>query len=222
MGRAALVLVLGGSVVACTGTADRRGSRDPGTSDAQVTPAPDGGTDADTPSDPPDGSTPVVPPQMMPPVANPGVPDSSHCAPVADFPDDVTQAEDEVLQLVNMHRARGADCGSEGSFGPADPLTMDPALRCSSRLHSLDMAQRSYFSHNNPDGESAGDRMSQASYRWRGWGENIARGQRSPESVIDSWMNSDGHCSNIMNPSWVHIGVGLYDFRWTQNFARPR
>ena len=59
------------------------------------------------------------------------------------------------------------------------------------------------------------------------WGENIAVGQRDPEEVVSGWLESDGHCSNIMNPSFEDLGVGAAigatdwgeGIYWTQNFG---
>lgn len=55
-----------------------------------------------------------------------------------------------------------------------------------------------------------------------GYGENVAFGQRTPESVQYAWMNSRGHRANILNPCYESIGVGLA-YRgstpyWTQVF----
>ena len=118
--------------------------------------------------------------------------------------------EDEVLRLVNENRAKGWNCDAEGMFPAAGPLTMIPTLRCSARLHSKDMADRMFFAHNSPDGENPGTRMKEAGYVGSGWGENIARGQRTPAEVVMGWMDSDGHCSNIMNASFNQIGVGYF------------
>lgn len=51
-------------------------------------------------------------------------------------------------------------------------------------------------------------------------GENIARGQQTPEAVVDAWMNSDGHRANILNSSFTQIGVGYVaeGNYWTQMF----
>jgi uncharacterized protein YkwD len=132
-------------------------------------------------------------------------------------------AEDEVLELVNQHRAAGADCGSEGSFGPTDPLTMDPALRCAARVHTQDMAERDFFDHTNPDGEAPWDRMESAGYSWAGAGENIAGGSSTAADAVAQWMGSAGHCANIMSPDYVDIGVGYVDDArlWTQVFGVP-
>jgi uncharacterized protein YkwD len=65
-------------------------------------------------------------------------------------------------------------------------------------------------------------------YGWSTWGENIAGGSSTPASVVTGWLNSDGHCANLMNPAFVDLGVGYYHapgsmwtHYWTQNFAAP-
>lgn len=160
------------------------------------------------------------------------VPVGEHCAAVAEWDPAWSQWEEEVLLLVNEVRAVGADCGAEGEFGPAEPLAMDAILRCSSRLHSLDMFERDYFDHTNPDGLDPFDRMEQAGFSGSYMGENIAYGQRTPEEVMQAWVDSDGHCSNIMNPNYTLLGVGYYpgadswrdgnQHFWTQNFGAPQ
>jgi uncharacterized protein YkwD len=146
-----------------------------------------------------------------------------YCGPVASWSAERAAAEDEVLVIVNQRRAQGADCGAEGSFGPAEPLTMNPALRCAARVHTKDMADNDYFDHKNPAGEEPWDRMQRAGYSWSRAGENIAGGATSAAAVVDQWMDSDGHCANIMSPAFVHIGVGYVDDArlWTQVFGAP-
>lgn len=145
------------------------------------------------------------------------------CAPTAGWSSASAQWEAEVLDIVNARRAEGADCGSEGSFGPADPLTAQANLQCAARMHSLDMEERNFNMHTNPDGEGPGERVGYAEYDWSTWGENIAWGYPDPAAVMAGWMSSDGHCSNIMNPAFVHLGVGHYGAnQWTQVFGAPR
>ena len=50
--------------------------------------------------------------------------------------------------------------------------------------------------------------------------ENIAQGQRTPEEVVQAWMNSAGHRANILNNGFTHIGVGYVESGnyWTQQF----
>ena len=35
-------------------------------------------------------------------------------------------------------------------------------------------------------------------------------GQRTPEEVMDGWMNSSSHRANILNGTFTSIGVGYY------------
>lgn len=85
------------------------------------------------------------------------------------------------------------------------------------------MAARDYFSHTSQDGSGPGDRITDAGYRWSTYGENIAKGQRTPAAVMDSWMNSPGHRANILNCSFKELGVGVEDspggIVWTQDFG---
>ena len=161
---------------------------------------------------------------------NDEVPDGEHCSAVGDWDPEWVQFEEEVLLLVNENRAQAADCGVDGQFDAAPPLVMDPILRCSARLQSLDMFERNFFDHTNPDGKDPFERMDAAGFKGSGAGENIAVGQTSPEQVMQSWMDSDGHCSNVMRSNYTMLGVGYHPGAggrglgsnyWTQNFGAP-
>ncbi|MFJ9817389.1 sigma-70 family RNA polymerase sigma factor [Streptomyces sp. NPDC101151] len=123
--------------------------------------------------------------------------------------DTVTQ----VVALVNKERA-AAGCG---------PLSENAQLEKAAQDHSDDMAARNFFEHTNPDGADPGQRITAAGYRWSTYGENIAKGQQTPQAVMDSWMNSPGHRANILNCSFKEIGVGVHRGSggpwWTQDFG---
>lgn len=198
------------------------GTEDPPADDDPAPPDDDPPPDEDDP--PPDDGEPPAdddpPPDDEEPPADPDVPSNEYCDPVSDWDLEWVDFEEEVLALVNQHRASGADCGSQGSFDPAGPLTMLPALRCAARAHSMDMNVRGFFSHTNPDGHGPGQRLDLAGYQGFTWGENIAWGYPSPAAVVAGWMGSDGHCANIMRPQFNAIGVGYYEGNyWTQAFG---
>ncbi|MEU3826739.1 sigma-70 family RNA polymerase sigma factor [Streptomyces sp. NPDC029080] len=119
----------------------------------------------------------------------------------------------QVIALVNKERA-SAGCG---------PVTEDTQLDQAAQGLSDDMAARGFFDHTDPDGNGPGERITATGYRWSTYGENIARGQQTPESVMDSWMNSPGHRANILNCSFKNIGVGVHNGSggpwWTQDFG---
>ncbi|WP_020654869.1 CAP domain-containing protein [Massilia niastensis] len=134
-----------------------------------------------------------------------------------------------VLEGVNAARASARHCGSQ-HFPPAPPVRWNPSLGEAALGHSRDMAARRYFSHQARDGSMAAERVQRAGYLWGRVGENIAFGPHSPEEAVAGWLDSPGHCANIMNPGFTEMGAAygvaagqrpgiIY---WTQVFARPR
>lgn len=138
----------------------------------------------------------------------------------------VTLSEVEgVLLESNQVRATGADCGVYGEYGPTTPLALDPHLNEAAQAHAQDMADNDFFSHTGSDGSSFSVRVGRTAFSGFPIGENIAAGQRSPADVVASWINSDGHCRNIMNPSATKIGIGYttggpYGTLWVQVFGQ--
>lgn len=135
--------------------------------------------------------------------------------------------EQELLDLVNDVRQSGYDCDSEGYFAPTSALTWNGLIGQAAQRHSDDMATNEFFDHTGSDGTSAGDRIAATGYEWRAWGENIAAGYHTAAAVIQGWLDSDGHCANIMNPVFEEMGIGwtesqdVYGIYWTQVFAAP-
>lgn len=153
------------------------------------------------------------------------IPGNAYCQSVQAWDPNWAAMESEILQIVNQHRAQGANCGSQGNFGATSPLRMQGNLRCAARKHSQDMAARNFFDHTNPDGEGPQPRIEKAGYSgWMGWGENIAGGSPTAAGAMEGWMQSDGHCANIMSPDFTEIGVGYstggqWGHLWTQVFG---
>jgi uncharacterized protein YkwD len=209
-----------------TDSSDADGSL-PSDADTSLTPIEDAMTQGGAGGE---GGDDTEPQDVMTPAGDEGVADLEACQAVSDWDPQWVQFEDEVLLLTNEERAKGATCGTYGSFEPAGPLSADSVLRCAARLHSLDMYERDFFDHYNPDGDGPGERLAALNYDGGGWGENIAAGQATPQDVVDAWMKSDGHCSNIMESSFEFLGVGYHagagrvgigSNYWTQNFGAP-
>ena len=164
-----------------------------------------------TPGPAPDPTNPPVTPTTKPP-AGTTPPTTSPPPPTGN-----AAFEAQVLTIVNTERAK-AGCAA---------LTADDRLTTAARAHSADMAARNYFSHTTPEGVEFATRITTAGYRWSGAGENIAKGQRTPAEVMNSWMNSAGHKANILNCGFKNLGVGVAadaggSLLWTQDFASPR
>ena len=71
------------------------------------------------------------------------------------------------------------------------------------------MQKNNYFSHTSPTYGSPFDMMRDQGVSYKSAGENIAQGQRTPQEVVQAWMNSEGHRRNILNSNYTHIGVGM-------------
>lgn len=88
------------------------------------------------------------------------------------------------------------------------------------RYKSQDMYDNRYFSHNSPIYGTPFQMMKNFGISYRSAAENIAKGQRTPQEVVNAWMNSSGHRANILNASYTQIGVGYVATGnyWTQMF----
>lgn len=118
--------------------------------------------------------------------------------------------EKQVIELTNIERVKQG----------LAPLKLDEKLAETARAKSVDMAEHDYFDHTSPTYGSPFDMMDQFGVTYYSAGENIARGQFTPEEVVQAWMNSEGHRANILNANYTHIGVGFVkeDIVWTQQF----
>lgn len=123
-----------------------------------------------------------------------------------------------LLKLVNNIRATGCNCGTTAMPAVA-PLSWNDVLAKSSLIHSTDMNATGQFIHNSSDGTSFSDRITAAGYKWRTVGENIAAGQTTEQQVFTDWLNSEGHCKNMMNGAFKDMGAAKVGNYWTQDFG---
>ena len=129
-----------------------------------------------------------------------------------------------VIELVNVARSRPRKCGSQ-RFGAAPPLAVSRKLDAAAAAQARDMVRRKFFEHRGSDGSEPKDRVRRIGYQSRLTGENIALGPESAEEVVAGWLDSPGHCANIMDARFEDIGVGLASGRkrgqiyWVQNFG---
>ena len=124
----------------------------------------------------------------------------------------VLQYEREVVRLVNEIRAKNG----------LKELTEDWELSRVARYKSQDMKDNNYFSHTSPVYGSPFNMIKNFGISYKSAAENIAKGQKTPQAVVDAWMNSSGHRANILNSTYTKIGVGYVASGnyWTQMFIR--
>lgn len=132
-------------------------------------------------------------------------------APETDGSQDVSAAK-KVADLVNQERAKAG----------LAPLEVKVNLQAAAQVRAKEIEKS--FSHTRPNGSSFSSVLAENGVEYRGSGENIAWGQRSPEEVMNGWMNSEGHRANILNKNFKYIGVGYHvnsngTGYWTQLFT---
>lgn len=121
----------------------------------------------------------------------------------------------QVVGIVNQERAKAG----------LSPLTLNTKVSKVAQAKAEDMKNNNYFSHTSPTYGSPFDMMKQFGVSYSSAGENIAKGQKTPQSVMNAWMNSSGHKANIMSNSFEQIGVGYTtdskgNTYWVQMFIK--
>jgi uncharacterized protein YkwD len=133
----------------------------------------------------------------------------------------------KVLVILNSIRAEGGRCGGM-DYPPSPPLERSARLDRAAQAHADDMASNSFLAHAGSDGSNPGDRVSGAGYEWRVVAENVASGQTSADDVAATWLESAGHCANLMDAKYSETGIAYAlnpgdgrDIYWVQVYARP-
>lgn len=173
---------------------------------------------ATAPTEQPKATKPVEQPKTTAPAEQPKATTSTE-QPKVTAPTEnasVGTYEQQVVTLVNQERAKQG----------LSPLTLNTKLSSVAETKAADMRDKNYFSHTSPTYGSPFDMMKQFGISYKSAGENIAMGQKTPESVMNGWMNSEGHRANILNANYTEIGVGYVTDSngktyWVQMFIRP-
>lgn len=137
------------------------------------------------------------------------------------------EAGRQLLAAVNRARASERHCGTR-YFTAAPALAWNAALSEAARAHSADMAAQRYLDHKGKDGRVADQRAAAAGYSGLRIGENIAAGQASAEEAVQGWLDSPGHCANIMREDFTEMGAAYAVSQprariyWAQVLGTPR
>ncbi len=118
--------------------------------------------------------------------------------------------EQEIFDLTNVLRVRNN----------ASPLIWDEATAEVAYEHSKDMAENNDFSHNSKKFGSPQDRLKNAKIAYQTAGENIAANYTDGPAVVEGWLNSKGHREALLNKDYSHLGVGVFQKYYTQNFIQ--
>jgi uncharacterized protein YkwD len=135
--------------------------------------------------------------------------------------------EKQMVRLINRARASGGKCGGK-RYRPAATVYWNDALAKAARRHSKNMAGSNRLGHRGSGNSTVEKRVRRAGYTWQAVGENVAGGLNTCEAVVSGWLKSPGHCANIMDPAFTHIGAACeqnsksrYGTYWTLVLAAP-
>lgn len=167
-----------------------------------------------TPSKPATPTTPATPSTPTTP-SKPATP-TTPATPSEPASQSLGAYEQQVVDLVNKERAAAG----------LPALKVNLKLSAVAEKKAEDLRDNKYFDHNSPVYGSPFDMMKQFGISYKAAGENIAKGQKTPEAVMNGWMNSAGHRANILSSNYTEIGVGYVTDSngttyWVQHFIRP-
>lgn len=100
-------------------------------------------------------------------------------------------------------------------------LEWDDATASVAYYHSQDMSINDYFSHTSPTYGELKDRLKKEEILYMLAGENIAAKYVDAIEAVEGWLNSEGHRVNLLHEDFTHLGVGVYERYYTQNFITP-
>jgi uncharacterized protein YkwD len=119
--------------------------------------------------------------------------------------------EHQIFELTNIIRLKNNK----------NPLQWEESTSEVAFLHSKDMNEQQYFSHESKDGRTLSDRLQKGNVSFLQAGENIAANYTDGIAAVEGWMNSEGHRKTLLNNEYTHLGVGVYKKYYTQNFLIP-
>jgi len=131
-----------------------------------------------------------------------------------------------VISETNDVRSTQTDCGSEGVKSAAPSLQGNRELHRAAQAHADDMAMNDFISHTGSDGSDFATRIRRTNFSGNPVAENVAAGNSSASATVQQWVDSDGHCKNLMLQRANRIGVGVannpmstYGWYWVQVFG---
>lgn len=118
--------------------------------------------------------------------------------------------EKQILDITNVLRMRHG----------LEVLQWDEQTAEVAYSHSKDMAEKQFFSHESETNGDLSDRLQAAEVMYELAGENIAANYTDAPAVVEGWLNSESHREAMLNAEFTHIGIGVYQKHYTQNFLK--
>lgn len=116
----------------------------------------------------------------------------------------------QILDMTNVLRERNG----------LSHVNWDESTAVVAYSHSREMFEEEYFSHSSPTQGDLSNRLVNGGVDFRVAGENIAARYVDAISAVEGWLNSEGHRTTLLNKEFTHLGVGVYEKYYTQNFIK--
>jgi hypothetical protein len=97
----------------------------------------------------------------------------------------------------------------ERSAAGLNTLNQNAKLAAAAQAKAENMFEEQYWDHFGPNGESPWQFITAAGYNYVYAGENLAKGFRTAEGVVEAWMASPTHRDNILSGNYKDIGVAI-------------
>ena len=140
-----------------------------------------------------------------------------------------TSFQEQIRLITNQTRLDGVGCAAypplqqwatPHSYAPgAATLVVDESLAANAQAYAEHMARTGDYKHQAIEALQAAGAYSEniaylgATVTYNQHGVEVARDSREEEKVapdfVQGWIDSAGHCHNMMQPQWGKIGVGV-------------
>lgn len=130
---------------------------------------------------------------------------------------ELSSSQQTLLDLHNEARSEGRYCGDK-YMEAVGPLRWSDELAEAAQIHATDAADNMIRGHTGSDGSTVRDRVARVAPIFSQVGENIAYFSRDLSRAMEGWLNSPGHCENLMRPGFTHMGTGR---GWGPRFHDP-
>lgn len=131
-------------------------------------------------------------------------------------PDDVlwemaqTGTEKEIFDITNVLRLRNGQ----------KKVSWDENVAQVAFEHSKDMFETNEYSHTSSKYGNLSNRLKLANIDYQSAGENIAANYTDGPAVVEGWLNSQNHRQSLLSKKFTHLGVGVYQKYYTQDFIQ--
>ncbi|MFH1508875.1 MAG: CAP domain-containing protein [bacterium] len=107
--------------------------------------------------------------------------------------------EERILEFTNEARVEQG----------LEKLQENVDLKAAAEMKLDNMIEHNYFAHTSPLGTTPWYFMNQADYQFSIAGENLAQNYFSPRLIVDAWLDSAEHRTNLLNPNFKEVGIAM-------------